>query len=148
MPVNWQEDKILDTDEVANIWFPGVKAGHIASTGIPSGMPTITTNELMLRLLDTQVLLTSILDPRSCFPPNTRKIALSSDSLKHSITDGMYIAEDAELIVPAAAELASAQRMKKTMVTKMRMIIMIWSRGKMIEIWSSGKTIMKRMILN
>jgi hypothetical protein len=70
-------------------------------------VPTITTNELMLRLLDTQVLLTSILDPRSSFPPNARKIALNSDSLKRSVTDRIHTAEDAELIVQAAAELAS-----------------------------------------
>jgi hypothetical protein len=107
MPVNWQADNILDTDEITTIQFPGVKAGPIVSTGIPSGMPTITTNELMLKFLDTQVLLTSILDPRSSFPPNARKIALSSDSHKHSITDGIYTAEGAELIVQATAELAS-----------------------------------------
>jgi hypothetical protein len=32
---------------------------------------------------------------------------LNSDSLEHSITGGMYTAEDAELFVQAAAELAS-----------------------------------------
>jgi hypothetical protein len=69
-------------------------------------MPSITTNELMPRLLDAEVLLVSLLDPDSSFPPNTRKIALHSDSLKRSITDGMYTVEDAEMIIEAAAELA------------------------------------------
>ena len=61
----------------------------------------------MLRLLDSEVLLTSMLDPGNSFPPNARKIALHSDLLKHSITDRMYTVEDAELIIEAAAELAS-----------------------------------------
>jgi hypothetical protein len=107
MPVNWQAEKILATDEIATIRFPDVKAGHISNIGMPSGVPSITTNELMLRFLDTEVLLTSLLDPDSSFPPNERKIALHSDSLKRSITDGMYTVEDAELIIEAAAELAS-----------------------------------------
>jgi hypothetical protein len=47
-----------------------------------------------------------LLDPNSSFPPNVRKIALHSDSLKRSITDGMYTVEDAEMIIEAAAELA------------------------------------------
>jgi hypothetical protein len=106
MPVNWQADKILDTDEIVTTGFPGVKAGHILTTGIPSGMPTVTTNELMLQLLDTEVLLMSMLNPGNSFPPNARKIALHSDLLKHSITDGMCTVEDAELIIEAAVELA------------------------------------------
>ena len=65
----------------------------------------------MLRLLDTEVLLTSMLAPESSFPPNARQIASQADSLKRSITDGMYTVEDAELIVRAAAELTSANEM-------------------------------------
>jgi hypothetical protein len=71
----------------------------------------IAMNELMLRLLDTHVLLTSILDPWVPFPPNVRKIALSSDLLKHKTTDGIYTAEDAELAIQAAAELALSTEM-------------------------------------
>jgi hypothetical protein len=74
---------------------------------MPSGMPSITTNELMLRLVDTEVLLTSLLDPNSSFHPNARKITSQSDLLKRSIADGMYTVEDAEMTVEAAAELAS-----------------------------------------
>ena len=112
MPTNWQADQIMDTDEIATIPFPSIKAGNrLTSTGTASGMPTVTMNELMLRLLDTEVLLVSMIDPKSSFPPNARQIALQADSLKRSITDGMYAVEDAELIVQAAAELTSANEM-------------------------------------
>lgn len=74
-------------------------------------MPTVTTKKVMLRLLDAEILLTSMIDPKYSFPPNARQIALQADSLKCSITDGMYTAEDAELIVRAAAELTSANKM-------------------------------------
>jgi hypothetical protein len=104
MPINWQVDEILDTDEIAFVRFPGVKT-CISSTGIPTGMPTIGTNELMLRLLDAEMLLTSMLDPESTFPPNARQIALQADLLKRSITDGVYTVADTELIIEAAAEL-------------------------------------------
>ena len=99
MPINWQTEKILDTDDMTTIRSPGIKTDCISTTGIPSGMPSITVKELMLRLLDTEVLLPSLLDPDSSFPPNARKIALQSDSLKRSITDGMYTVEDAEMII-------------------------------------------------
>jgi hypothetical protein len=98
MPVDWQMDEILDTNEIASTRFPGVKT-CISTTGTPTGMPTISTNVLMLRLLDTEVLLTSMLDPESSFPPNARQIALQSNSLKRSITDGVCTVEDAETII-------------------------------------------------
>lgn len=104
MPINWQVDEILDTNEIASVRFPGVKT-NISTTGIPTEMPTIGTNELMLWLLDAEMLLTSMLDPKSTFPPNSRQIALQADSLKWSITDGVYTVADAELIIEAAAEL-------------------------------------------
>jgi hypothetical protein len=53
------------------------------------------------------MLLTSMLDPESSFPPNARQIALQSNSLKRSITDGVYTVEDAEMLIGAAAELTS-----------------------------------------
>ena len=104
MPINWQMDEILDTDEISSTWFPGVKT-CISPTGTPTGMPTIITNVLMLRLLDTEMMLTSMLNPESSFPPNARQIALQPDSLKRSITEGVYLIEDAEMIIEAAAEL-------------------------------------------
>ena len=106
MPINWQVDGILDTNEIASVRFPGVKT-CISSTGIPTGMLTIGTNELMLRLLDAEMLLTSMLDPKSTFPSNARQIALQSDSLKRSITVRVYTVADAELITGAAAKLMS-----------------------------------------
>ena len=106
MPVNWQMDEILDTDEISSARFPGVKT-CISTTGVPTEMPIISTNVLMLRLLDTEMMLTSMLDPESSFPPNARQIALQSDSLKQSITEGVYSIEDAEMIIEAAAELTS-----------------------------------------
>jgi hypothetical protein len=106
MPTNWQVDEILDADEIASVRFPGVKTS-ISSTRIPTGMPTIGTNELMLWLLDAEMLLTSMLHPKSTFPPNARQIALQADLLKRSITDGVYTIADAELIIEAAAELMS-----------------------------------------
>ena len=48
-----------------------------------------------------------MLDPESSFPPNARQIALQSDSLKRSITDGVHTVEDTEMIIEAAAELTS-----------------------------------------
>jgi hypothetical protein len=48
-----------------------------------------------------------MIGPENLFPPNARQIALQADSLKRSITDGMYTVEDAELIIEAAAELTS-----------------------------------------
>jgi hypothetical protein len=65
----------------------------------------------MLRLLDAEILLTSMIDPKNSFPPNARQIALQANSLKRSITDRMHTVEDAELIVRAAAELTSANEM-------------------------------------
>ena len=114
MPPNWTagQDHIMNTDEIATIRFPSIREGnHFTSTGIASGMPTVTTKELMLRLLDAEILLASMIDPKNSFPPNARQIALQADSLKRSITDGMYAIEDAELIVRAAAELTSANEM-------------------------------------
>ena len=61
----------------------------------------------MLRLLDVEVLLTSMIGPGNLLPPNVKQIALQADSLKRSIADGMYTVEDAELIIEAAAELTS-----------------------------------------
>jgi hypothetical protein len=52
-------------------------------------------------------MLTSMLDPESSFPPNARQISLQSDLLKRSITEGVYLIEDAEMIIEAAAELTS-----------------------------------------
>jgi hypothetical protein len=75
MPVNWQAEKILDTDEIATVRFPGVKAGHVSTIEMPSGAPSIAANELMPRLLDAEALLASLLDPNSSFPPNAKKIA-------------------------------------------------------------------------
>jgi hypothetical protein len=106
MPVNWQMDEILDTDEISSVWFPGVKT-CISTTGIPTEMPIISTNVLMLWLIDTEMMLTSMLDPESSFPPNARQIALQSDSFKRSITEGVYSIEDAETNIEAAAELTS-----------------------------------------
>jgi hypothetical protein len=37
MPVNWQMDEILDTDEISSTRFPGVKT-CISTTGIPTGI--------------------------------------------------------------------------------------------------------------
>ena len=65
----------------------------------------------MLRLLDVEILLVSMIDPKNSFPPNARQIALQADSLKRSITDGMYTVEDAELIIRGAAELTAAEAM-------------------------------------
>ena len=108
MPDNWLVDQIMDADEISTIRFPSIKANNrLTSTGIPSSMPTITTTELMLRLLDVEVLLTSMIDPGNLLPPNVKRIALQADSLKRSIADGMYTVEDAELIIEAAAELTS-----------------------------------------
>ena len=108
MPNNWLVDQIMNADEISTIRFPSVKANNrLTSTGTPSSMPTITTKELMLRLLDVEVLLTSMIGPENLFPPNARQIALQADSFKRSITDGMYTVEDAELIIEAAAELTS-----------------------------------------
>ena len=108
MPNDWLVDQIMNADEISTIRFPSIKVNNrLTSTGMPSSMPTITTKELMLRLLDVEVLLTSIIGPKNLFPPNARQIALQADSLKRSITDGMYTVEDAELIIEAAAELTS-----------------------------------------
>ena len=63
--------------------------------------------ELMLRLIDVEVLFTSMIDPGNLLPPNVKQMALKVDSLKRSIADGMYTVEDAELIIEAAAELTS-----------------------------------------
>ena len=108
MPDNWLVDQVMDADEISTIRFPSIKANNrLTSTGIPSSMPTITTTELMLRLLDVEVLLTSMIGPGNILPPNVKQIALQADSLKRSIADGMYTVEDAELIIEAAAELTS-----------------------------------------
>ena len=108
MPDNWLVDQIMNADEISTIRFPSIKANNrLTSTGIPSSMPTITTTELMLRLLDVEVLLTSMIGPGNLLPPNVKQIALQADSLKRSIADGMYTVEDAELIIEAAAELTS-----------------------------------------
>ena len=102
-------DQIMDADEISTIRFPSIKANNRPiSTGIPSSMPTITTAELMLRLIDVEVLLTSMIDPGNLLPPNVKQIALQADTLKRSIADGMYTKEDAELIIEAAAELTSS----------------------------------------
>ena len=106
MPNNWLADQIMDADEISTIRFPSVKVNNrLTSTGVPSSVPTIATKELMLRLLDVEVLLTSMINPKNPFPPNARQIALQADSLKRSVADGMYTVEDAELIIEAAAEL-------------------------------------------
>jgi hypothetical protein len=108
MPNDWLVDQIMNADEISTIRFPSIKVNNrLTSTGVPSSMPTITTKELMLRLLDVEVLLTSMIGPKNLFPPNARQIALQADSLKRSITDGMYTVEDAALIIEAAAELTS-----------------------------------------
>jgi hypothetical protein len=108
MPDNWLVDQIMDADEISTIRFPSIKANNrLTSTGIPSSMPTISTTELMLRLIDVEVLLTSMIDPGNLLPPNVKQMALKADSLKRSIADGMYTVEDAELIIEAAAELTS-----------------------------------------
>ena len=105
---NWLVDQIMDADEISTIRFPSIKANNRpTSTGIPSSMPTITTAELMLRLIDVEVLLTSMIDPGNLLPPNVKRIALQADTLKRSIADGMHTEEDAELIIEAAAELTS-----------------------------------------
>jgi hypothetical protein len=115
MPDNWQADQIMNADEISTIRFqslfgPSVKTNDRSiSTGTPSSIPTITTEELMLRLLDAKVFLTSMLDPGNPLPPNVKQIALKADSLKRSIADGMYTAEDAESIIEAAAELTSTE---------------------------------------
>jgi hypothetical protein len=110
MPDNWQADQIMNADEISTIRFPSIETNNRpTSTGIPSGMPTITTEELMLRLLDAEVFLTSVLDPGNPLPPNVKQIALKADSLKRSIADGMYTAEGAKLIIEAAAELTSTE---------------------------------------
>ena len=106
MPNHWLADQIMDADEISTIRFPSIKMNNrLTSAGVPSSMPTITTKEPMLRLLDVEVLLMSMISPKNLFPPNARQIALQADSLKRSIANGMYTVEDAELIIEAAAEL-------------------------------------------
>jgi hypothetical protein len=99
----------MNAGEIATIRFPSIREGNrLTSTGMASGVPTVTTKESMLRLLDAEISLASMIDPTNSFPPNARQIASHADSLKHDITDGMCTVKDAEMIVRAAAELTSA----------------------------------------
>jgi hypothetical protein len=56
---HWQTDTVLDADDIATLWFPGVKT----TTTILTGTTTVPTDELMKNLIDSHALLASTLNP-------------------------------------------------------------------------------------
>jgi hypothetical protein len=68
MPPNWQVDKVLDADKIATFWFPGIKAALTKAAlamATSTGASSPTSDEMMKKLIDAQVLLASNLDPRT-----------------------------------------------------------------------------------
>jgi hypothetical protein len=66
MPLNWQTEKVLDTDEIAPPWFPGIKAAltkATLATATSTGTSSHPSDNLMKKLIDAQVLLATNLDP-------------------------------------------------------------------------------------
>jgi hypothetical protein len=68
MPPNWQVDKVLDADEIATTQFPGIKPAltkAALATATSTGASSSTSDKMMKKLIDAQVLLASNLDPRT-----------------------------------------------------------------------------------